>query len=46
MACRSHNETFILLRNNAQKNRSFYRDVSLFSCYVQVFFKFINSLKV
>lgn len=26
MACRSHNETFILLRNNAQKNRSFYRD--------------------
>ncbi|OTF82480.1 hypothetical protein BLA29_012908, partial [Euroglyphus maynei] len=26
MARRSHNETFILLRNNAQKNRSFYRD--------------------
>ncbi|KAJ6218509.1 hypothetical protein RDWZM_009666 [Blomia tropicalis] len=26
MAKRSHNETFILLRNNAQKNRSFYSD--------------------
>ncbi|UXI16683.1 hypothetical protein NH340_JMT02626 [Sarcoptes scabiei] len=26
MLRRSHNETYVLLRNNAQKNRSFYRD--------------------